>query len=213
MRTLLLSPTLKEAERLIKALKLKEQKSTPFLLFESHRTVLAITGVGKVNAAVVSYHILSKGRWKEIILFGIGGSYSRLEADIGEVIAATCEIYGDEGVCHEKGFEPLGYVKDRMEMKPPPTPLKMGDFITLSCIPGSIKLAERIKKRFPSALCENMEGAAVAHVASIFNTKITEIRAISNIAGERDKKRWEIEKAVENLTRKLVEILEEGGMP
>ncbi len=212
MKTLLLTPTLKEAELLIKALSLREKAGYPFKLFINSEFTLAITGVGKVNAAVVSYHLMLKENWKEIILFGIGGSYSKTEADIGEVIAATYEIYGDEGVCFEQDFEPLRYVREKFEMKHPPLPIKKGEFITLSCIPGSEKIAQKIKERFPSAICENMEGAAVAHAASFFNKKIIEIRAISNLVGERDKRKWETERAIENLTAKLIELLKREGM-
>jgi nucleoside phosphorylase len=51
-----------------------------------------------------------------------------------------------------------------------------------------------------------MEGAAAAESCLSFDIPLVEIRAISNVAGEPDRKRWDIRGAVENLVKAVREI-------
>ena len=46
---------------------------------------------------------------------------------------------------------------------------------------------------------EAMEGAASAHVASLYKVPMIEIRVASNFVGERDKTKWDMEKAAKHL--------------
>jgi futalosine hydrolase len=48
-----------------------------------------------------------------------------------------------------------------------------------------------------SGICENMEGAAVAQVASLYGVDCMEIRGISNLVEDRDLSRWNIPLAME----------------
>ena len=207
MKTLLLTATLKEAKSVIEKGKFKKEREKPFYLFKAQNVDLVITGVGKTCAAAAASFALSNSNYSRIVLFGLGGSYPGSFIDIGEVVAAEKEIYGDEGVCQEGYLEPIEGIPTIFDMEVPELDIKKGDFVTLSCIPGSTKLVKRIKESFPNAICENMEGAAVAHVAQLFNRKVIEIRAISNFAGERDKRKWDTEKAIKNLTEIIISLL------
>jgi futalosine hydrolase len=46
------------------------------------------------------------------------------------------------------------------------------------------------------ALVENMEGVAAAHVCTLYGVPFQEIRGVSNRAGDRDKRRWDLDRAV-----------------
>ncbi|MDO8746637.1 MAG: futalosine hydrolase, partial [Thermodesulfovibrionales bacterium] len=75
--------------------------------------------------------------------------------------------------------------------------IKFGTFVTVSTITGTGRRAREIEKRF-NAICENMEGAAVAHVCSMYGIPMLEIRGISNIVEDRDRSKWDIKTAAEN---------------
>ena len=86
---------------------------------------------------------------------------------------------------------------------------KSGPFITVSAATGSRRRAIELEKRF-NAVCENMEGAAIAQVCTIYNIPMLEIRGISNIVGERDKRKWNLAVASENCQDLLLKILCQG---
>nr|NJM04329.1 hypothetical protein [Desulfobacula sp.] len=46
---------------------------------------------------------------------------------------------------------------------------------------------------------EAMEGAASAHIAALYRVPFLEVRAASNVAGERDKGKWDPERAAKHL--------------
>jgi len=84
--------------------------------------------------------------------------------------------------------------------------VKSGAFVTVSAASGSTQRARELEKRF-SAICENMEGAAIAQVCMIYNIPMFEIRGISNTAGVREKKRWDIELASLNCQKAVLEAV------
>jgi futalosine hydrolase len=47
------------------------------------------------------------------------------------------------------------------------------------------------------AICENMEGAALARVSQEFGIPFLELRAISNMVENRDQSAWQIREAAE----------------
>jgi futalosine hydrolase len=49
-----------------------------------------------------------------------------------------------------------------------------------------------------------MEGAALHYVCLQENIPFVQIRSVSNYVGERDKTKWKIQEAIENLNRELL---------
>ncbi len=84
--------------------------------------------------------------------------------------------------------------------------VKSGNFVTVSSATGTHNRASELEKRF-NAICENMEGAAIAQVCAIYKIPMLEVRGISNIAGERDKKKWNLRLASENSQNVVLEII------
>lgn len=62
--------------------------------------------------------------------------------------------------------------------------LKKGVFLTVSACTGNLKRAKFLERKF-KALCENMEGFAIAKSSQLFNVPATEIRSISNMVTDR----------------------------
>ncbi|MEK7307712.1 MAG: futalosine hydrolase [Nitrospirota bacterium] len=85
--------------------------------------------------------------------------------------------------------------------------IKSGIFVTVSAATGTHKRALELERRF-NAVCENMEGAAIAQVCTVYKVPMLEIRGISNIAGVRDKRKWNLKLASENCQRAVLCIIE-----
>ena len=79
--------------------------------------------------------------------------------------------------------------------------------ITVNQITSSKKTAELYSKKYKAAI-ENMEGAALHLVCIKENIPFVQIRSISNYVGERNKKKWELKEAVENLNKNLIRLIE-----
>jgi futalosine hydrolase len=81
-----------------------------------------------------------------------------------------------------------------------------GNFVTVSQCSGTRESGKVMKKRF-NGICENMEGAAVAHICMMYRVPMIEIRGISNIIEDRDMKKWNIKKAALNCNEAVMELI------
>lgn len=87
-----------------------------------------------------------------------------------------------------------------------PITVKQGTFLTFSTCTGTKKRAAELEKRY-GAICENMEGAAIAHICTLYSIPFVEMRGISNIIEARDLSRWNIKLAAENCQKAALEFL------
>jgi futalosine hydrolase len=71
-----------------------------------------------------------------------------------------------------------------------------GAFVTSSTVTGTDAEARAIMQRW-GALAESMEGAAAAQVCALFGVPFLEVRGISNAVGDRDRSKWQVERAAE----------------
>jgi futalosine hydrolase len=78
--------------------------------------------------------------------------------------------------------------------------------VTLSTCTGTAEGARELEQRY-RGLCENMEGAAVAQVAALYNVPWIEVRGISNIVGDRDRASWDIPRAARAAQEAVLRIL------
>ncbi|MGC2063536.1 MAG: futalosine hydrolase [Thermodesulfovibrionales bacterium] len=196
------------------------------------------SGMGKVNAAHTATLAINRHNPALIINFGIGGAYPSSGLTVGGVAIATKEIYADEGVWLEEGLQtveaigiPLVRAGRRRYFSEFPLlgrqtkklisrrllnswqqytglSIKTGSFATVSACTGTKKRAEEIEKRF-GVICENMEGAAVAHICALYEIPLIEVRGISNIVEERNRASWDTAAAAEHCQEVVVELLKE----
>jgi futalosine hydrolase len=177
------------------------------------RIVIGICGIGKANAAHSTSLLIEKYKPHIILNIGVAGAYPSSGLKVGDLAVAEKEIYGDEGLIAKKKdrrqksgvtgkdevafytMEKLGlplaeinrdkcYNEFPMFIPHNLKELKKGNFITISSCTGTLQRGKEIEKRF-NAICENMEGAAVAHISFLANVYATEIRGISNIIEDR----------------------------
>ncbi len=195
--------------------------------------LLMNTGIGDVNAAHSATGIIEHFPIRYIINSGVGGAYPHARLEIGHIAIALKEIYSDKGVISSKGQKglkeigiPLVQAGRRKYFNEFPfdknlvqkvlkrithhasriTEIKSGNFITVSSATGTYKRALELEKKF-NAICENMEGAAIAQVCAIYKIPMLEIRGISNIVGERNKRKWNLKLASENCQRAVLRVI------
>ena len=165
---------------------------------------LIVTGVGPVNAAHGATVAIMQDRPDAVVVCGVGGAYPSSGLNVGDVVSATVEVYGDLGTQSPSGFldmEALGFpvvpgpppVFNELPMQVFPTTGR-ARFVTVSTCTGTELAAGEIQARTRGAV-ENMEGAAVAHVACLHGVPAGEVRGISNIVTNRDTKSWRLKDA------------------
>lgn len=178
---------------------------------------LAHGGIGKAAAAVAATTLLLHYKPAELWLFGCGGAYPSSGLTIGDLALASLEVFGDEGVESAEGFQSLVDMELPMRQDPngpmynawpidkdlnawatqalcgasPGKTLKSGPFLTVSSCTGTTAQAREREGR-TGAICENMEGAAVALACHQFATPFLELRGISNLVEDRDLGRWDL---------------------
>lgn len=198
--------------------------------------VLCVGGMGKVNAAHAATLLVTRFAPSSLIVFGIGGAYPSSGALVGDLAVAESEIAGDEGVLTHDGFKDTEYIGIPLlrtaasgiyNTYPATAPLvalartiletgtsagsvHIGSFVTLSTCTGTRERARELETRY-KALCENMEGAAAAHVAIAHNVPWIELRGISNIVEDRDFAKWDIPRAARAAQHAVVRMLEAGN--
>jgi futalosine hydrolase len=193
------------------------------------RVVFVRPGMGKTNAAHAATVLIERFSPICMVNFGIGGAYPFSGLKVGDIAVAEKEVYADEGVELRDGlhsFEITGipFLKvrgrkyynefpgdkrlSRLALKASGTvaPCRSGVFLTVSACTGTGKRAEELAKKF-GPVCENMEGAAVSHICRIYGVPFVEIRGISNIVGDRNMKKWDIELAAENCQKSVLRFL------
>ena len=181
--------------------------ATPFELKQPPSGVqLVITGVGLVAA---TYH-LQKAIYAHspdlVIQAGIAGCFDPACA-LGSVVAVAEEVIADLGVEENGRFRDLadlGLLPAGEDGRLPNpwldrfTGVPTGRSVSVSEITTRADRIRWYTERY-APLVESMEGAALHYVCLRENIPFLQLRAISNYIGERDKSRWRIGLALDNL--------------
>ena len=177
------------------------------------RVRIVVSGVGPVNAAHAATVAVIENRPDEIVVCGIGGAYPSSNLQTNDVVSAKTEIYGDLGAQSPTGFldmQALGFpvvstprpLFNELPLQVFPT-TAVARFVTVSTCTGTESSAREIEARTKGAV-ENMEGAAVAHVAHLHGIPVGEVRGISNLVTNRDVKSWRMKEAARAAQESLI---------
>lgn len=189
------------------------------------RVVLMCSGMGIANAAHATTMVINKYSPLRVVSFGIGGAYPGSSLAQGDVLFATEEVYADAGVLMPgglRGLEATGlalltrgrkkyynqFSLDRALLRDAAKrlgPIKKGVFLTVSAVTATRERALGLRRRWRGD-CENMEGAAVAHVCTRYGVPAMELRGISNAVGPRDIGKWEKEAAAMAVQEMLIRL-------
>lgn len=186
--------------------------------------ILLPAGMGKTNVAHGATALLERQAVRGVIGFGVGGAYPGSGLEVGGVALASASVYGDEGVDAPGGWlstEGIGIPlarrgerswfnefpldaarveRARAALLSAGIEARVGPFVTVSVCSGTARRGEELARRF-GALCEGMEGAALAHVCALYDVPCLELRAISNHVEDRDLSRWRLRDAAEAAQR------------
>jgi futalosine hydrolase len=234
----LISAVPAEGELLVKTLKNARKRMHGHVVFYQGKIlgrdiVYAISGMGKTNAAHSFGLLMHHYSPFAVINFGVGGAYPGKGLHVGDIAVATKEVYADQGVLLKNGFHPLDLTgiplvhvgrkrlfnefpldkrlgKAALKSSRHIASAKSGIFTTVSLCTGTLKRATALAEKF-GAVCENMEGAAIAQLCCLYGTPCAEMRGISNIVENRDTSKWDVKLAAENCQRAVLEFLSSLG--
>lgn len=177
-------------------------------------------GIGKVNTALTLSAFSNEGFFSKALLFGIAGAYPGWNLQVGDVALASEEVQADLGL--REGLEAMGFAAlelgdeqyhNRFPLDPAWTwelgkllALSGKPFLTRDLVSESEGEAFDLSRQWRVGL-ENMEGAAFAQACLWLGYQGAEIRAISNMAGVRDKSQWDIKRAVQALGHTIEKLL------
>ncbi len=224
-----------ESNSIARRLRSTSAKSSGVLSFRTGRLggakiAFVASGMGKTNAAHAATVLIRNYHPSLVINFGISGAYPSSKLKPGDIAVASEEVYADEGVLMKNGFHTLEYIDIPLLKKgrrryfnefpadKESSRLMMdaaaacgfralqGTFATVSTCTGTRRQSEELEKRF-KVICENMEGASIAHVCLIYGIPFVEVRGISNIAEDRDTSKWDIRTASANCQKTVMEFV------
>jgi futalosine hydrolase len=171
---------------------------------------LSVAGVGLASAALALGVLVAAISPDEIIMVGSAGALPGSGLEAGQLAVASSEILSEFGVFSEAGIgkgealgvqgvnqeifldqEMAGHLADAAGST---SAVHVGRFLTVVGVSADSRLAEARAGKF-SAIAENMEGFALALASERFRIKAGEIRGVSNLAGTRDKKTWNLDLA------------------
>lgn len=182
-------------------------------------------GVGPVAAAIATAHALVCAPPYDLVAsVGIAGGF-RGRVAIGTVVVADYTTFADLGVRSDTGFlspremglgqattHPIAGEEIEQRLRRGPAPVTHGEILTLACMTGTEADADELATRYPRALAEAMEGFGVVDAAMKQANRppyVTEIRAVSNLIGRRDRSGWDLPRAFDALSNACAALVKE----
>ena len=184
-----------------------------------------LTGIG---ATSTSYRLTkqlcsTETPYDLVVNTGIAGSFSE-EFPIGAVARIDKEYFGDLGFETFSGFQTLfeyqildadtfpfkggalnaPLLGDRLENAL--SHIKKASSVTVQTVSGLPEKTDRLRMGF-SPQIESMEGAAFFYICLLERLPFIELRSVSNEVGERDRTKWNIPLALENLKKETANLL------
>lgn len=188
-----------------------EAESFSHLVSRERSVSLLVTGIGGVASAwSIMNHFSHVGKPDILINTGIAGSFSK-RWSVGSVVVTGSDTFGDLGIddngtqktLFEAGLgNPDGFPfkggliyadSSLTEMIRGLWPVVNG--VTVNRVTGTEEGAEWMVSHLQADI-ETMEGAAVCYVCRRESVPVIGIRGISNMAGTREREKWDIKGAI-----------------
>ena len=204
MQVLLIAATAQEIEPFTSANKLVD---------------VLITGVGIPSTI---YHLQKRIHQLDydcIIQAGIAGSFKN-DIELGKVVLIKQDCFADLGIEEKENYNPLFNIGFADKDEFPFTDgwlVNVNELLFKTNLPkvkavtvNKVSDSELQKQQFISSfnpVIESMEGAALHYVCLQEAIPFLQIRSISNYVGERDKTKWKMKDAIENLNKELAILI------
>lgn len=166
--------------------------------FNNKQLVFSLCGVGKVSSAIHTQHAICNFNPGAVINVGVAGGLSK-ELDFGDVVIATELVYHDFDLtafglprgqisskggfaftCHSK------LVEIAQAMTHPDYKISCGRIVTGDQFIDDAAQAVQMHNDFAALACD-MESAAIAHTCDVNKIPFLVVRALSDMAGQKDK--------------------------
>ncbi len=193
-----------------------------------------VTGPCIVNAVQSVTAVIENIKPDLIIQTGCGGAFYEKGLKLGDICIASEEIDAQLGIeserddffirelpffLYKKGKEKVraiypadldlscAAVEILNKKFSDDTTIMRGGFLTVSTITATNRRAKQLFDFFNCPCIENMEGAAAAYTAMLYDIPFLEVRCVSNLVGKRDIDKWDLKKAFEKGNIAVYEIL------
>lgn len=217
MKIVIVSATISEIKPFLNRMNVEFDDNSNLIeiSYKQNQITILITGIGMVSTTYfLAKNDLTQFDWA--INIGICGSFNK-NMEIGSVVNVYEDCFSELGAEDGDSFLTL----EQMELKGTQKITNKNNFtnkqidllpkvnaITVNTVHGNeISIAKVFNLFHPYV--ESMEGAAFMFVCEQENIPYVQIRAVSNYVEKRNKDNWNIPLAIENLNKKLVEIINE----
>ncbi len=182
---------------------------------------ILVTGVG---SPATIYHLqkrLQQIQYDIVIQAGIAGSFTN-GPGLVETVLVEQDTFADLGISEKGNFQTIfdvnlsnknefpftdGWLINKNELLRSLS-FKKVRAITVNTISDDKLLLQQRENTFQPGI-ETMEGAALHYICLQENIPFIQIRTISNFVGERDKTKWKLKDAIENLDNALQQIIKQ----
>ena len=189
--------------------------------FNNHEIEVLITGIGQAAATYILTYNLQNKRPDLVIQAGIAGTFTN-ELLLGQTVFVKQDAFGDLGMEEKEIFTSVFDAGFANKNNPPFTDgslinehplldnasLQIVKAVTVNKVSDSLVQKQQLINCFAPQI-ETMEGAALHYVCLQENIPFIQIRSISNEVGERDKSKWKMKEAIENLNNELQKLMNE----
>jgi futalosine hydrolase len=194
----------------------------PLFTGESSRLQVSFhkSGVGILATTFSLSKLIVEVQPDLIIQIGIAGTFE--QNLLGKLVIVKQELLGDLGVEENNQFKDVFDLKLEAANEYPFIKKRLSNgwierfnllnlpevtAITISEITTREERMRHLQKKYNPQI-ESMEGAALHYVGLLTNTPFLQIRAISNLVGERDKSKWQMNEALSGLTNTTLRLLD-----
>ncbi|KAB2836198.1 MAG: futalosine hydrolase [Candidatus Brocadia sp.] len=223
MKLLVVAATVPEIKPLLLSLGHREAKEFNMKTVHYHHLNIdiLITGVGLMHTAYFMGKVLANNTYNLALQLGIAGSFRR-DIAIGMTVNVVEEVVADLGAEDKGNFldamelhllppDQFPYQAGKLLNKTPDSAygtseLKKVKGISVNKVHGYQHSIDKIIQKYDPDI-ESMEGAAFFHACLIERVPCLQIRTISNYVEDRNKDRWKIPLAIENLNKIALKII------
>lgn len=180
---------------------------------------VCITGVGQVATAFQVNEAIEKYQPACCVQAGIAGAYTN-ELQLGEVLLVKFDRMADVGAREKNVLQDVfemqladenefpfskGWLVNKNEMLDK-LPYETVKALTVNMVTDEQALIDQWQMKYMPEV-ESMEGAAFHYVCLQKQMPFLQMRSISNRVGERDKTKWKMDLAIQNLNAALIETI------
>lgn len=184
--------------------------------------ILAVCGFGPIAAGIGTTRLLAEWKPRSVILCGIAGAmtselpigsattFSQVACyGIGAGSGSTFQTAGELGwdqwnsSAGSKSFGDVISLNSNTDAQHG----ALRQLLTVCSASASANDVTMRRQKFPTAIAEDMEAYAVAMACSAATVPLTVIRGISNVAGDRDHSRWQVNMALHAAAELLLKVI------